>query len=125
MPDATFSSFLKNIPHAEKGINHVDKIVSSDKNISSIDINNSSDLQNSGKQTGQNDTNNIQQVVNINARNSEVTNSIQDPKKKEDFEGHTNDIQYLEREISYEEETKLKNALMNHFIFQDLTEEIM
>jgi hypothetical protein len=46
-------------------------------------------------------------------------------KKEDENENIENDIQYFEREISIEEEANLRNALMNHFMFQDLNEEIM
>lgn len=38
---------------------------------------------------------------------------------------NNNDLQYFEREISLEEEIKLKTSLSKHFIFQDLKDEIM
>lgn len=128
LPEAKFSSFLKKIPQSGNQISHVDKIISLDKNVLGLSLNNSSDLRNSAKQTANNDTTNFSQAMNTNLRGSEINNNInlnKEQKIKEEIDPHTNEIQYLEREISYEEEMKLKKALMNHFIFQDMTEEIM
>jgi hypothetical protein len=40
-------------------------------------------------------------------------------------DSYNNNCQYFEREITTEEENKIKDALSNHFIFQDMNEDIM
>lgn len=45
--------------------------------------------------------------------------------QKKDSNDNQHDVQYYEREISVEEELKLRTALTNHFLFQDLNEDIM
>ena len=88
----------------------MDKFLS-DKQNNDVNL---SDIQNSGKQTG----NDFSHGLNKESQDFSNKNKNEDPNNQ-------NEIQYFEREISYEEETKLKNALTNHFIFQDLNEEIM
>ena len=84
--------------------NPIDKIISSDKNIDNI----------CGSDNQTNDNTNGHDISPSKLKE----NKDGQENKKSDTDNN-NDIQYLEREISFEEETKLKNALSNHFIFQD------
>ena len=71
------------------------------------------------------------QVNNTNVANSKteiinkINNSGKDKAPYEDNQYNSNDIQYYEREITLDEELKIKNSLANHFIFQDLNDDVL
>jgi len=111
-PEIKFSSFLKKIPQNSKD-NPIDKILT---NKIVNDFSNT-EIRNSHKQTG--NDNNI-----LTKEKIEELNNNTEAMKIEEVE-NPNEIQFFEREISYEEEANLRKALTNHFIFQELNEEIM
>lgn len=118
-PELKFSSFLKKIPQNNKE-NPIDKIIQ-EKPINNHHDFNTSDVYNSGKQTGNEVTIAAGGKDKLTDFNQESTQA----KKKDEHENPANEIQYFEREISIEEESRLRSALTNHFMFQDLNEEIM
>ena len=112
-PDVKFSSFLKKIPQNEKNSNNaIDKIIQPKS--SNKDCLNSE--KNTGNQIG------IDPNIVLKEKFGEFNN--EEIKKQECVENQ-NDVQYYEREISIEEESKLRTALTNHFMFQELNEDIM
>ena len=112
-PEIKFSSFLKKIP---KNVNNpIDKIIQ-EKNNKNVNDNINSDKQNSEKLLGDKHTNVGKEILGESINNGAVKDKETD---------NPNEFQYFEREISTEEEAKLRSALTNHFIFQDLTGEIM
>lgn len=112
-PEVKFSSFLKKIPQTGNGNNNaIDKIIQ----LKNTNLDGLNSLQNTENQTG-NDPNSTVKEKFVEFNNTEIL-------KKECLENQ-NEVQYYEREISADEELKLRTALTNHFMFQDLNEEIM
>jgi len=54
-----------------------------------------------------------------------IKSNINSKKNSENNVSNINDLQFCERDITAEEENKIKNAFSKHFIFQDLNDEFM
>ena len=111
-PEVKFSNFLKKIP--ANANNPIDKIIQEQpENNNDINI---SDVQGDKQIWNENTKVDKEKIADFNVYEVKNFNEVVD---------NPNEILYFEREISTEEEAKLRSALINHFIFQDLNEEIM
>ncbi len=117
-----FSSFLKNVPPGQVEnqidvyINNKVECKNSNSLINSLSLHHSKIDYNtnfSNKKEILNKLNSDKIVINLDTTNQIKTTN------------ENNEMQYYEREISIDEENKLKTALSKHFIFQDLNEDIM
>lgn len=115
-PKFKLSSFPKRI--SSNANNAIDKIIQEKpKTINDNNNHNISDIQSSEKQT-------LNELINV-AKDKIVGINNNEAKKENEFSENEINVKYLaEREISADEEAKLRSALTNHFIFQDLNEEI-
>lgn len=114
-PDIKFSSYLKNVPGQIE--NQIDRYLNSKNDITKTNSFYHSEL--SGQVNNTNVANSKTEIIN------KINNSGKDKAPYEDNQYNSNDIQYYEREITLDEELKIKNSLANHFIFQDLNDDVL